>query len=243
MSGTVRRRRHSPAVYRRRRLVVVLGILVVVAAVWLLITQPWSGWAGQADAGGPQNPDSQTVAGPAPTIPVPDSNAVPEQSPAADPADSDGDPAATDPAAGSPSATPTVGSCHNDDITVQAVTDAETYDPGQNPQLSITLTNKSSADCAINVGTATQSFTISSGDDTWWRSTDCQTTSSDMIVTLKAGQTVSSAAPLAWDRTRSSVAMCDSTERQQAGDGGATYRLTVEIGGFTSMQPKQFFLS
>jgi hypothetical protein len=64
--------------------------------------------------------------------------------------------------------------------------------------------------CLINVGTATQSFVITSGSDTWWRSTDCQSESSDQVVQLAPGQTVSSVTPLTWDRTRSSVDTCAS---------------------------------
>ena len=60
----------------------------------------------------------------------------------------------------------------------------QTYATGQNPLLSIKLTNNGTTDCTLNVGTSTQVFTITSGGDTWWRSTDCQTEPSDMVVLL-----------------------------------------------------------
>ena len=105
------------------------------------------------------------------------------------------------------------------------------------------VTNNGSEDCGLNVGTTTQVFTITSGSDTWWRSTDCQTEPSDMVVLLAAGQTVTSAAPLTWDRTRSSVDTCGpDASRQAAPGGGATYRLDVEIGGISSLEPKQILL-
>ncbi len=92
------------------------------------------------------------------------------------------------------------------------------------------------------MGTSAQTFTIMSGSDVWWRSTDCQTEPSDMVVLLSAGQTVSSATPLTWDRTRSSVGSCDDTGRQVAPGGGASYHLSVEIGGIASTQSAQMLL-
>ena len=63
-----------------------------------------------------------------------------------------------------------------------------------------------------------------------------------MVVLLAAGQSVSSAAPLTWDRTRSSVGSCADPNRQTAPGGGASYHLSVEIGGIASTQSKQIFL-
>ena len=81
-----------------------------------------------------------------------------------------------------------------------------------------------------------------SGDDVWWRSTDCQSEPSDMIVLIGAGQTVSSATPLTWDRTRSAVGTCTDGSRPHAPGGGASYHLSVEIGGISSTEPQQFLL-
>jgi len=122
---------------------------------------------------------------------------------------------------------------------VQAVTDQDVYSAGELPKLSITLSNTSGAACLINVGTATQSFVITSGTDTWWRSTDCQSESSDQVVQLAAGQTVSSVTPLQWDRTRSSVDTCGSS-RPQASPG--YYHLSVSIGGIQAADTKVFEL-
>src|SRR6478735_6052289 len=123
--------------------------------------------------------------------------------------------------------------------TGEAVTSADTYSGDESPQFTIKLTNNG-PDCTLNVGTSGQSFTVSSGDDVWWRSTDCQSEPSDMIVTIAAGQSVSGASPLAWDRTRSAVGTCADSTRPRAPGGGASYNLKVEIGGIPSTQPKQF---
>ena len=141
-----------------------------------------------------------------------------------------------------PEPAPVAKPCVARDVAVEALTDQDTYGAGQNPQLSIRLTNNGQADCTLNVGTSGQSFTITSGSDVWWRSTDCQTEPSDMVVLLAAGQSVSSAAALTWDRTRSAVGTCSDTNRQNAPGGGASYHLSVEVGGIASTQSTQLLL-
>ena len=227
MSAESPRRRPSPAVYRRRRLVLLVALLAVAALVWLLIAQPWHGAAAEKPAPTPTRSTSTPTPDPMPTgVTTPTESAAP---------------AAPSPEA-SAEETPTAKPCVARDIAVQAVTDQETYAAGQNPQLSITLTNNGATDCTLNVGTSAQTFTIMSGSDVWWRSTDCQTEPSDMVVLLSAGQTVSSATPLTWDRTRSSVGSCDDAGRQVAPGGGASYHLSVEIGGIASTQSAQLLL-
>lgn len=232
MTSTAPRRRHSPAVYRRRRLVLLLAVLAVAVLVWLLIAQPWRGAATENDTAAPAPTASQDAAT---ELPVPEDAAGTETDAAASPTP-EAEPS-PDPSTSTTAAAP----CAGRDLTVEALTDSDVYGSGQNPQLSIRLTNTGETDCTLNVGTTTQSFTIASGSDTWWRSTDCQATPSDMIVLLAAGQSVTSATPLVWDRTRSSVDTCDG-ERTPAPGGGASYHLSVEIGGVSSTQSAQFLL-
>ena len=212
--------RTSAAVYRRRR-IVLLGAVILIAAIigvaiWLLIARPWA----QADD-----------ATPAPTASV-------SAEPTPDASD------ATDQPTPEPSAdeTPGIVACAAKDVVVEALTDADTYEAGVLPQLSIRLTNTGATDCTIDVGSSTQVFTVSSGDDVWWRSTDCQQNPSSMIATLAAGATVESKTPVAWDRTRSSVETCDSENRQHAPGGGASYHVDVQIGGFIGTGSKQILL-
>lgn len=203
-----------------------MGVLLVVGLVWLLVAQPWNSNAAPAPADAPSA--SSAAPDPAATTPVGD-DAEP-----ADGANSD----AVDP--GTVDGVPT---CTAQDVKVEALTDATSYAADQNPQLSIRLTNTSAADCTINVGTTGQSFTVTSGNDTWWRSTDCQSEPSDTIVTLAAGQTVTSAAPISWDRTRSSVETCADANRVKAPGGGASYHLAVAIGGIAAASTAQFILN
>ena len=238
MSGASPRRRHSAAVYRRRRIVLLVTLVALAAVVWLMIAQPWRGLAAEVPAPTPTPSATQATAT---DLPVPDT--ADKATPTATPTPEETADAASDvePTA-SPEATPTAKPCVARDLAVQGVSDQETYEPGQNPQLSITLTNNGATDCTLNVGTSGQSFTIMSGSDIWWRSTDCQTEPSDMVVLLAAGQSVSSAAPLTWDRTRSAVGTCGDSDRQNAPGGGASYHLSVEIGGIASTQSAQILL-
>lgn len=207
------------------------AVLVVAGVAWLLIAQPWRGFALSLPA-----PAQTTSPSPSPT---PTATPTPEPS-----AEAPATPTSTPTPSPTPTAEPTgtAKPCVASDILVEAVTDAETYAAGQYPQLSIRLTNEGDASCTLNVGTTTQVFTVTSGSDVWWRSTDCQTEPSDMVVTLAAGQSVASATPLVWDRTRSAVSTCGTGSRPVAPGGGASYHVAVEIGGIPSADSRQIFL-
>ncbi|PCE15254.1 hypothetical protein AUC47_14205 [Microbacterium sp. SZ1] len=215
--------RQSAAVYRRRRLVAIVGLILFLAvigiAVWLLVSRPW---ASAAETVPPASPSAT----PTPTV-----DATPADTPSADPSE---EPVAEE--------TPGVVACEAKDVVVAAVTDADTYAAGELPNLSISLTNNGPADCTIDVGSSTQVFTVSSGADVWWRSTDCQENPSSMIATLAAGATVTSKVPVVWDRTRSSVETCAQENRPRAPGGGSSYHVAVEIGGFAGAATKQILL-
>lgn len=212
--------RRSAAVYRRRRLALLLALVLVIAvigvSIWLVVAKPWANAA-----------ESET---PKPTAPASDTSS---------PVATDTPTASTQPTS---EETPGIVACEAKDVVVEALTDADTYEAGVLPQLSIRLTNNGSTDCTIDVGSSTQVFTVSSGDDVWWRSTDCQQNPSSMIATLAAGATVESKTPVTWDRTRSSVETCSSENRPHAPGGGASYHVDVQIGGFAGTVSKQILL-
>lgn len=204
-----------------------LALLVVAAAVALAIWQPWRGWATPEASAAPSPHSSATATATGTATPEASDTVAPE-------------PDDTASVAPTPSGTETaIAACTTSDIAVQAVTDKDVYGAGELPQLSIMLSNTSDQPCLMNVGTAKQSFVVTSGSDTWWRSTDCQTESSDYVVQLAPGQTVSSVTPLTWDRTRSSQDTCDGS-RPQAGAG--TFHLQVSIGGIQAADTKMFVL-
>ncbi|MBG6238911.1 hypothetical protein IWX78_001883 [Mycetocola sp. CAN_C7] len=134
-----------------------------------------------------------------------------------------------------------VGDCSADGVSVEALTDKSNYAAGETPLLSLRITNTGDAACSINVGTAAQVFTITSGSDTYWTSTDCQLEPADAIVELEAGQSVESTAPISWDRTRSTPSTCEG-ERPAVPAAGASYHLATSVDGIASEVSKQFIL-
>lgn len=134
------------------------------------------------------------------------------------------------------------GPCTAATLKVEALTDASHYAPGERPQLSLRVTNTGAVACTLNAGTSTQVFTITSGSDVYWKSTDCQQGATDAVVTLKPGKPISSATPISWERVRSSPGTCKDEARPKAPAGGAAYNLRVAVGGVTSTAAKQFIL-
>ncbi|KFF59317.1 hypothetical protein JF66_12180 [Cryobacterium sp. MLB-32] len=206
--------RQSSKVYRRRRLVVGLGLLAVIVIIALVIFRPGAS-------------NGETGGGSADAAVTSDSTAVPTDTPTTVPA-------AVPAVDGAP--------CDAANLTVEALTDKSSYNPGELPQLTLSLLNNGTTTCVINAGTAAQVFTITSGKDTYWTSTDCQTAPSDADVTLKPGVPVSSSTPIAWDRTRSAVSTCDAATRDAAPAGGASYYLNVTVDGIAAASPKQILL-
>jgi hypothetical protein len=207
--------RQSPKVYRRRRLMVLLGLVAVIVAIVLIIVRPGSSQGDESDAGGATNP-SQTAgptdgAGTPPTV-------IPTEPTAAD-----GD------------------ACAAKNIVVEAVTDKTVYEAAEQPQLSVTITNTGKNVCVLNAGTKAQVFTITSGEELYWLSTDCQVDPIDAEVSLAPGTPISSSVPIVWDRTRSSVDTCGGP-REAVPAGGASYHLSVVVDGFESQATKQFQL-
>jgi hypothetical protein len=132
--------------------------------------------------------------------------------------------------------------CDPSVISLTAVTDAASYAAGAQPQLSMTIANNGASACTIDVGTDAQSYTITSGSDTIWSSTDCQTDKAALKQVLEPGVAKAlSTTPFAWDRTRSSTTTCNGT-RPAVTAGGASYHLNVKLGTITAKGSKQFVL-
>ena len=151
-------------------------------------------------------------------------------------------PAATDTASAAPDAGADAA-CDPAVVAVEAITDKDAYDPGEEPELSLSVTNTGSTACVLNAGTSAQVFTITSGADAYWISTDCQTDATDAEITLEPGDVVSSKTPLTWDRTRSSPETCEIIDREAVPAEGASYYLSVSVGGIEVAGPTQFLLN
>lgn len=205
-------RRVSPRVYRRRRLVVFLGLVAIIVAVVLIIVRP-----GQAE-------------------PVPTPTATPIALPTSTPVVT---------ASATPTPTPTVDvssykECAVKNLVVEPITDSPDYPAGTLPNLSLSIQNTGSTACFYNVGTNAQQFTITSGAETYWVSTDCQTEKSETLAILEPGVVYPSAA-IQWSRERSAPDTCNS-ERVPVPADGASYYLTTKVGEVSSKTSKQFLL-
>ncbi|MGO2111623.1 MAG: hypothetical protein ACTH31_08425 [Pseudoclavibacter sp.] len=209
------------SVYRRRRITVAVIAIVVIAFVWWAIAAVAGAVSGNADANA--TPVATTAAEATAAAGATPSEPPETTAPASDDAD------ATD----SPTPTPTgPQDCAADTMIVEAFTDASSYAEGAQPQLTLRVTNAGESACVMDIGTATQVYTISSGADQIWTSTDCQENPTNEVVQIEAGQSLDAPA-VSWVRERSAPETCDG-ERPAAVAGGATYNLTVSIGGFTS---------
>lgn len=205
--------RLDPKIYRRRRAVLLLGLLIVIAVVVLIVVRPGSGHG----APGASAPVVSTSPATAPAV-SPNPTVIPTTK-----ASADGDP------------------CDPKNIDVEALTDASSYGADQQPLLSLSLTNTGPNSCTIDAGTGQQVYTITSGTETYWTSTDCQTGPVSTVILLKPGKTLTST-PIPWDRTRSSKTTC-SGARPPVPAGGASYHLKVSLDGVASKTTKQFLLN
>jgi hypothetical protein len=123
--------------------------------------------------------------------------------------------------------------CVAADVKVVAITDALSYAPGVNPQLSLTITNTGAAACSFPDGSDKQVYEITSGTEKIWSSKDCQTDAVAHVSTLEPSKPVKST-PFAWNRTRSNPAACSATNAPQVIAGGASYHLMVSVDGISS---------
>jgi hypothetical protein len=150
--------------------------------------------------------------------------------------------AAAPDAAAAPTSTPVAGApCAPAVLKIAAVTDKATYAAGENPALSFTITNTGTVACTVDVGTAQQTFVVSSGEEQYWSSKDCEVGAEAAELTLEPNAPMASEATV-WDRTRSSTTTCDST-RQAVPADGATFSLSVTVGAVKSATPKAFLLN
>jgi hypothetical protein len=210
-------------VYWRRRLLVLLILAAIIAVVVLIVVRPGSG---AAETGGAPAPTASSA--PTSADQAPDAAATPGS------VDTGADAGAV--------ASGDVVACAGGNIQVTPVTDADTYDSAAKPQLSFTITNTGAEPCSINAGTSQQIYTITSGSETYWVSTDCQTDPSDTQAVLQPGVAVSST-PFTWDRTRSSADTCSAPDRPLVPGAGASYHLDVSVAGIPSSDSKQFILN
>jgi hypothetical protein len=221
----------QPSVYWRRRAVVVgVLLLVVVVVVLIVVGRGSAATPGAAGSSAPAAGASGTPSAAASSGAAPSSSSL--ASPRATPSASASAAAGAAPGSG--------GTCSKDQIELTPVVDKTSYGPTEDPKIAMSITNSGSSSCHMDLGSAQQVLTISSGAEQYWSSKDCQTGGTNQDVTIKAGQTLTTPS-IEWDRTRSSKATCDSS-RASVTAGGASYHLSVEVGNLESAKSVQFIL-
>ncbi|WP_413600324.1 hypothetical protein [Curtobacterium sp. Curtsp57] len=213
----------KPGVYWRRRATVAGVILLIVVVIVLIVVGRGNGAS---------------------------SAAAPSASPSSSPAASSSSSSSSSASASSPSASASASApasaadgstCSKDQITLKPVLDKSAYGPTEDPKIAMSIENTGSNSCHMDLGSSQQVLTISSGEEQYWSSKDCQTGGTNQDVTIKAGQTLTTPA-IAWDRTRSSTSTCDASRPSVTG-GGASYHLQVAVGNITAKDSAQFILN
>ncbi|MDQ0145726.1 MULTISPECIES: hypothetical protein [Pseudarthrobacter] len=214
-AGSSSVRKPSAAVYRRRRLAaggaLLLAIVLVVSG--FALAGAFRGGSQQASSTQPSSTDSASAA-------------------------SAGAPSASAPATPSASPTPTVAptpTCNQNLVTVTAATDKPSYGPGENPLLTLKVTNGGTVPCEVNIGTSQMEFLVTSGADRIFSSKDCQASSEDLVKVIAPG--ASETANFPWGRNRSADG-CKAVAAAPGG-GGAYYIFTAKLGSRAS--PKAVF--
>jgi hypothetical protein len=134
-----------------------------------------------------------------------------------------------------------IPACLPAQIELVAKTDQVSYAPGAIPQLWLSVTNVSTVDCRLHVGTDVQKYVITSGPEEIWNSKDCQEIEAPDQQTLRAGEQKETVA-IPWNRVKSSPETCNSDARPSVIANGASYHLRVSLGDVSSPETKQFIL-
>ena len=186
-------------VYRRRRLFAAAILLLVLALAV-------GGFAAISSAMNGATPQPAASGSPRPETPVITGTASPQAS------------ATSSPSAG----------CDQKLLTVSAATDKAAYAAGENPLLTLKVTNGNQVPCEVNIGTSQMEYLVTSGSDRIFSSKDCQAESSDLVKTIRPGR--SETANFPWQRNRT-VQGCAAVDAKPA---GGTYVFTARLGNKTS---------
>ncbi|WP_144715186.1 hypothetical protein [Curtobacterium pusillum] len=219
----------KPGVYWRRRATVVGVLLLIVVVVVLIVVGRGGATSAEPGAAGSASASPGASGSPAPGA---SASSSARSTPSASSSSSSSSAASSSAADGS--------TCAKDQVQLTPVIDKTAYGPTEDPKIAMSIKNTGSNSCHLDLGSAQQVLTISSGQEQYWSSKDCQTGGTNQDVTIKAGQTLTTPA-IEWDRTRSSTSTCDSSRPSVTG-GGASYHLQVAVGNIESKDSVQFIL-
>ena len=117
-----------------------------------------------------------------------------------------------------------------------------TFASDQTPLMWYSIVNTGLEDCKFNVGLRGTFFTITSGDQTYWSSKQCDRDGLvDSDIVLPSNQAFA-AVRGPWDKVYSSENGCNAENNDSVPTGGATYKIKVEVNGVIS-EEKSFILN
>ena len=135
-----------------------------------------------------------------------------------------------------------IGKLISSDGDTQVVETFNSFAPETNPDIWYEITNNGLVDCKFNVGSRVTFFTITSGEQTYWSSRDCdRSNDTDRYVTLPSNSAEEAAAS-PWEKSYSSENGCSASANDLVPTGGATYKIKVEVNGVIS-EEKRFILN
>ena len=219
-----------PQVYWRRRLMV--GVLVVLVLWFAWLTNPFKSGANAAQSGshppaatGAGTPSSSPTTTPSPTVttaPTPTTPATAKATPAATVTSPKAAPTTT------ASPTPSLPKCPDASLTLAVSTDHRVYPAGALPKFTLDLANTGTTTCSVNVGSDSRDFTVTSGTDRIWSSSDC-TKKTPNVAPFQAKESVGYTH--VWNRQRSTPVGCAA---QGTAARPGTYKVVAHVGGKTS---------
>jgi hypothetical protein len=185
-------------VYWRRR------ALLLAVVVLVVVVTAWACAGGSGDAGDGRPAARATTTPTASSRPAPSATTTTSATPAA------------------------VVPCQRADLQVTASTDATTYPAGVLPRLQASLSNVGDHPCRFNAAPSARNWTILSGSDQVWSTTDCPPSHLAATALLRRARPMTYS--VTWSRHRSTTGCATAGPAAQPG----TYRLYVTIDRITS---------
>ena len=203
----------DPGVYRRRRLTALGALVVLIVAIWGIP---------QLFAGGGQE-----------VLPTAEETATAEPTATA----------ATTCAPGVVSVEAMIGTVagENEDGS-PILEEINNFKAGADIYMWYVVENNGLVDCLFNVGPRATFFTISSGEQVYWTSRECDREGLNDGDLLLVPNTPVESEPSAWDKVYSSSNGCNAEGNSPVPTGGATFKIKAEVNGVIS-DDKRFILN
>lgn len=133
-------------------------------------------------------------------------------------------------AGGSQRAAAALPGCGQGSVKVAVRSASNSYEPGENPRFTLTITNDGGSACKVDLGQVATVLTINGTSDSkrLWSSGDCPTNRAANLVQVPSGGI--SQRTFEWNRTRTAPG-CPAREGRSAKAGAGTYVVEAKVPG------------